>query len=257
MKSRVVHARSLGGAALESLSTGKGARIMGTTSRGIFLQIESARLVFLSWEHWRGPLTVNLEARLEGLDAQEPVCLERGMLRLGEHRIVLPSGQPWEPSPPPRTRSTPDERRRRARALLEEARRSGRVSALAHLLDQAVPLQPESLLGLGPGLTPSGDDLLAGALLARARRGAAPAPPEALLSVARRRTTTLACNLLELAARGLADERLVNLADHVNTGAPCNRAFMDWGAHSGVDALLGMTLEERLFGLGGESGPAS
>ena len=140
---------------------------------------------------------------------------------------------------------------------MEEARRSGRVSALAHLFDQAVPLQPESLLGLGPGLTPSGDDLLAGALLARARRGAAPAPPEALLSVARRRTTTLACNLLELAARGLADERLVNLADHVNTGGPCNRAFMDWGAHSGVDALLGMTLEERLFGLGGESGPAS
>lgn len=248
MKSRVVHARSLGGAALESLSAGKGARIMGTTSRGIFLQTESAWLVFLSWEHWRGPLTVNLEARLEGLDVHQPVRLERGMIRLGERWIVLPAEKPWEPSPPPRTRSSPDERHTRARVLLEEARRSGRVSALAHLLDRTVPLQPESLLGLGPGLTPSGDDLLAGALLARARRGAAPASPEALLAVARRRTTTLACNLLELAARGLADERLVNLADHVNAGVPCERTFLDWGAHSGVDALLGMALEDRLVG---------
>jgi len=242
---------------MASLSTGKNARIMGTTSRGVFLQTGSTWLVFLSWEPWRGPLTLNLEERLEGLDVQEPVLLNRGVIRLGEHQIVLPPGAAWEPSPPPRALSFPDERRERARALLEEARRSGRVSTLAHLLDLTVPLQPHSLLGLGPGLTPSGDDLLAGALLVRARRGTGPAPPEEFLAAARRRTTTLAWNLMALAARGLADERLVSLADHVNEGVPCDRTFLDWGAHSGVDVLLGMALEDRLVGLGDESGPAS
>jgi hypothetical protein len=234
---------------LEVLSTGKGARIMGTTSRGIFLQIENAWLVFLSWERWRGPLTVNLDFRLEGLDLHEQVRLEGGMLRLGGYRILLSSEKPWFPPPPPWTRSSPDERHARARVLLEEARRSGRVSTLAYLLDQTVPLQPESLLGLGPGLTPSGDDLLVGALLVRARRETVPPPPESLLEAARQRTTALASNLLELAARGLADERLINLADHVNAGIPCEHTFLDWGAHSGVDALLGMALEERLSAL--------
>lgn len=246
MSRKVFHAISLGGVAFESLSTGRGARIMGTTSRGVFLQTDGTWLVFLSWEPWRGPLTVNLDGRLEALDVRDPVLLESGEIRLGQHRILLPIREVWEPAPPPGIRSTAQERRERARALLEQVRCSGRVSALEDLLDGTAPLQAESLLGMGPGLTPSGDDLLSGALLARARRSRADAPPESLLAAARRRTTTLASNLLELAARGQADERLVNLADHVNTGIPCDHSFLDWGAHSGVDALLGMALEERL-----------
>jgi len=255
MNRKVVQAKSLGSVAWESLSTGKSARVMGTTSRGVFLQTERTWLVFLSWEPWRGPLTVNVEAGLTEVDVGESVLLDRGTIWLGRHQVILPPNETWEPSPPPRSPSLPEERRERARSLLEAARRSGRVSTLAHLLDQTVPLQPHCLLGLGPGLTPSGDDLLAGALLTRARRGTAPDRPEGLLAAARARTTTLAWNLLELSARGLADERLVNLADHVNTGAPCDGTFLDWGSHSGVDVLLGMALEDRMVGMGCESGP--
>jgi len=264
MSRKIRHVTALGGKALEILATGREARIMGATSRGLFLQTGGPDidpwLCFVSWEPWRGPLTLNVPERVDGLGPGDPA-------RLGPGRLVLPgvdlewsADRLWEPGPPPPSDSDPGVRRARARTLLVEAERRDRRSALAHLLHGSGPLEATALLGLGPGLTPSGDDVLLGALLVRARRtapgvptgeGAAEGPAGArvadLLREARRRTTTLSANLLAMAHQGLADERLVNLADHVNAGTACDAAFLDWGAHSGVDVLLGMALEERLL----------
>jgi hypothetical protein len=64
------------------------------------------------------------------------------------------------------------------------------------------------LLGRGPGLTPEGDDLLAGtaAALAAARPGAGRLRAALVPGDADRRTTALGATLLRLAAGGLAPE---------------------------------------------------
>ncbi len=60
------------------------------------------------------------------------------------------------------------------------------------------------LLGAGPGLTPAGDDVVAGALAACALSGGGPSPDALgqLLSRARQATTTLSAALLSCAAAG-------------------------------------------------------
>lgn len=70
------------------------------------------------------------------------------------------------------------------------------------------------LLGLGPGLTPAGDDLLAGLLVGLSAR---PDLRDPLASAVRRhapaRTTWLSAELLRLAAAGLAAPAVVAVAD--------------------------------------------
>jgi hypothetical protein len=109
------------------------------------------------------------------------------------------------------------------------------------------------LLGCGRGLTPSGDDLVLGLLLVANRWGSAGLPGEALarlnaavVATARRRTTTLSARLIECAAQGEADERLLAATDFLFSGAGDEGKVLDelltWGESSGVDALVGMAV---------------
>jgi hypothetical protein len=117
------------------------------------------------------------------------------------------------------------------------------------------------LLGRGPGLTPEGDDLLAGAAAAVAALAAgagwdasriaawlaAIVPPDARL-----RTTPLSATLLELAARGLAVEPLHGLLDLGDERWPAALARLARLGHStgpcyaaavgATAALLGQTM---------------
>ncbi len=101
--------------------------------------------------------------------------------------------------------------------------------------------------GLGPGLTPAGDDALAGILLAR--RGLAGASTEEdLMAVARAaRTTDLSAALLSWAARGQAVEPVHDLLSAVAAGdrptaAAATARVAALGASSGADLLLGLRL---------------
>ena len=104
------------------------------------------------------------------------------------------------------------------------------------------------LIGLGPGLTPSGDDVLVGieaALHARAR------PSAGFLALAmdavEERTTELAATLLRHAAAGEFAERLHTLltallgSDDEAIPTAIDRAVA-WGATSGTDCLLGVLI---------------
>lgn len=102
------------------------------------------------------------------------------------------------------------------------------------------------LIGLGPGLTPSGDDVLVGieAALHALGRPSAGFLGRALGDVDDR-TTTVAATLLRHAARGEFAERLhvllVALLSTDDTGIPgaIERAVA-WGATSGTDCLVGV-----------------
>lgn len=109
-----------------------------------------------------------------------------------------------------------------------------------------------SLIGLGPGLTPSGDDLLVGltaALTAMgdpgARRLAGAWATEAVT-----RTTEVAAAFHRCAATGEYSERLHLLLDAILVGPPEEIAgavavAADWGATSGIDTLAGVVLALR------------
>jgi hypothetical protein len=60
------------------------------------------------------------------------------------------------------------------------------------------------------------------------------------------KTTTVSANLIDCAARGQADERLIRALDGIETGElsalECAHALGSWGNTSGLDALIGMGL---------------
>jgi hypothetical protein len=104
------------------------------------------------------------------------------------------------------------------------------------------------IVGLGPGLTPSGDDLLVGI---EAALHALAQPSAGFLALAlgdvEARTTDLAATLLRHAAAGEFAERLHTLlsallrSDDESVPAAIERAVA-WGATSGTDCLLGVLI---------------
>ncbi|MGD2155610.1 MAG: DUF2877 domain-containing protein [Anaerolineales bacterium] len=108
-----------------------------------------------------------------------------------------------------------------------------------------------SLLGMGSGLTPSGDDLIIGLLLSLNRWESVLQPGNDIsilnknvVEAAYRDTTTLSANLIECAALGLADERLIQANDYLAVGnfqlPEISSGLLNWGNSSGIDALAGM-----------------
>ena len=111
----------------------------------------------------------------------------------------------------------------------------------------------KDLLGLGRGLTPAGDDFILGFLLSLNRwkhhlqpRFNLETLNQKITDLAYRQTTTLSANVIECAASGEADERLVRTVDHIFTGeheaGTCLDELAGMGSSSGVDALVGMAV---------------
>lgn len=106
------------------------------------------------------------------------------------------------------------------------------------------------LVGLGPGQTPSGDDLLAGFMVAEARahslaRGSA--LRRAVLEVARGQTTDLGFSRLRYAVEGDLDERSEQalaalLAVRQPAVEAATRELLGFGHSSGLDTLVGLLL---------------
>ena len=121
--------------------------------------------------------------------------------------------------------------------------------------------QVSELLGAGPGLTPSGDDLLAGVMLALHRLQRADrvdALWQVLESYLLQRTNIISVAHLRLAARGQCSERVNSLLDHVFSNNSNHHAqgvqavtaniqlrANSIGASSGWDMLAGMSLVLR------------
>ena len=109
------------------------------------------------------------------------------------------------------------------------------------------------LLGSGQGLTPSGDDIVIGIILSINRWKDVLIPKIVLGSFNQQviqagydRTTTLSANLIECAAQGEADERLVNTIDFLISDLPYKKNIavnlLGWGNSSGIFAFLGMAI---------------
>lgn len=281
--------QTIGSLAHNLLRQGQTADVSGTSRRGLYLHLESGWVVYLSSENWRGPLTLNL-ADTPDWPTQLPVgaggLVQQDCIAFDRSDLVLEFNQARVWNPPARTLPALPfaQRRETIKQVLLQAQRtrpSARLAALqavmngsgadrlsageaalyfpylVQIADQAragiSAYQLVGLLGLGSGLTPSGDDILLGMLLALSRWretlawGLDPADfSREILALAQLRTTTLSANLLECAAQGQADERLVLALDGLVTGGleteTIYSLLADWGNSSGLDALCGMAI---------------
>ncbi len=107
----------------------------------------------------------------------------------------------------------------------------------------------QSLIGLGPGATPSGDDLLVGLLagMAATRHPQASSLAWRVAIRAPGRTTALSEQFLADAGRLRFSERVHNIATAVLAGRPAELgaaidATLAWGASSGADLLVGLLI---------------
>jgi hypothetical protein len=286
-----IPADSIGAMAWNVATTGCAARVIGVTSRGVFLLAPPQRVVFVSFERYRSPLTINLNRSIDqlcamGVGAAAQFSDARLIFPAIEFSISLSEDVVWHCPLPDSALRPPAEQRQTAQAIavgvLARRGEDGLASLLPILLDwpaadllsaeqsallaqllavrRAVQAGDHSalltglaqLLGQGRGLTPSGDDVVIGLLLmlARSLRLKSQAGSENMLkhvvAAAYQQTTTISANLIECAASGQGDERLIAMVDGILIGAPsideCVEGALDWGSSSGVDALAGMVI---------------
>lgn len=185
--------------------------------------------------------------------ADTEVSVRAAGLKVGKLEIRLAGAETWNPVPDwgALASSAPP---RRWLALLDEERRVGRVQPAIRYDPPPDPGDEAALMGyagalagLGPGLTPSGDDVLMGlmhAYFVRFPEGVARERSAVIARIAVPRTTSLSGAWLYAAAEGEAGVLWHRLVDAAAAGndpelRAAVRAILAVGHTSGADALSG------------------
>lgn len=245
------------------------ARVLASFPRAVYLEVRSESephvIAVVTGDASRLPNAVALCEPLEGVLAGDEGWAGDGTVGVGGLEIGVRRW--WDPAPP---LSSPDPARLPAAlAVLDgiharSPRQPGLDPAgapdalsrgcLAGSLADAVTAA-EGLIGLGPGLTPSGDDMLSGLLVALRHLGEAADAPGAVRLAdwlgaavtydARTRTTPISATLLYCAARGQAGPEVVGVLRGVVGLQPLEPAvhrLLRLGHTSGADLLLGIRI---------------
>ncbi len=280
----------MGSRSARILANAEACAVRGVTSRGIYLLAGQQAIVFLTRDPTHGPFTINipgLGADPAGINPGDRVPFEGQTFLFEAGLLAVATGQAeiWEPAQPAQPLAAPHQiatARIVARDAIERKGWVGLAGLLPGLLglDDLIPPDPDPLQmdrvardclvalqardapqleaalrqasGRGPGLTPSGDDLCAGVLLAmkrgsnRAVRDLLDRISPGLIRHAYAATTAYSANLIEAAAAGEADERLIAACDCITCGIPGPEAAVEgvirWGSSSRLDMLTGICL---------------
>lgn len=199
MKTENPRFTSIGHIASQVLRRNFSGLVSGTSSRGIYLQPESDLTLYVTDDHFRGPLTLNFRGDREALLSIRPGDigeLEDHEITFSDSNLVIQINNPmiWKPGVPPRLQRTqhtsfPD--------LVHQTRELSPDHPNLSLLKTVIGSEPlplpglpgfpeqviqlsktlktgnpsqiisqmNQILGAGPGLTPVGDDLILGILL--------------------------------------------------------------------------------------------
>jgi len=281
--------------AQQVLGRSKGASVSGVASREFFLQPEDDLTLYLSLEEFRGPLTLNLEVgstSLEKIKAGYSVQFISGEMKFQNEKIIISfeDGDIWHPSPVDnKIKIKPghlDSILSLANTIMPEnpylpllSENPDQIPGVPVIGERILNLQnalktgePEKiaegsikLLGLGPGLTPLGDDFLLGVFLTLNRWGHLLSLPrsdtqkdnsgshsddlvsylnQVIQENTRLKTTRISASLLFCAMEGAADERLLKVLDGLISGSTITqnelRNLLRWGNSSGITVLAGM-----------------
>lgn len=222
--------------------------VLASFPKACYLRVAGGIAGLVAPEVQPGPLSVGLDGPPPRLKPGDSVRVGPGTLASGAWRLDLAGAPIWTgalPSPDDAAAAIPavlDALAPLARACLVPQERA--AVARNHLAAGNVQAAADVLAGSGPGLTPAGDDALAGILFARRALGLAPAGE--LEAVARSvRTTDLATAFLLWAARGQALAPVHDLLGAAVTGdlRATRRAAAALGAighSSGADIAQGL-----------------
>ncbi len=191
--------------------TRRAGQVLGASPAAIYLRFDGVAdpdvVALVPTSSVRLPLAMVVGGALPALVGDPPVEVGDGTLRVGED-VWMPTRW-FEPRPrgftePDADRVTGADGQLRRLSAAELGVESERARAAIAALLAADPRPVCALLGEGPGLTPAGDDVVAGGLAACALLGQAAAlaaVPE-ILDRARVATTSLSTALLSCAAAG-------------------------------------------------------
>jgi hypothetical protein len=204
-----------------------------------------------------GPAAVRLPCAMvtpwpvSGLRPGQPAVVGHGELRIGEADGVIVTVSRWW-RVRPATIGDVGLARSRTAGLADGTGLDGGIVAASGRLglallcgdDAELTDAVDGLLGLGPGLTPAGDDVLAGALVVAAALGRAARLASAVeAAVPFRRTTAVSAGLLPHAAHGLAVPQLATYLAALGAARgdveSAERRLLDVGHTSGAALRLG------------------
>lgn len=242
------------------------ARVLAAFAAGVYLEVrtdmEPSVIAVITGAATRLPNSVLLAGDLPHVTVGDEAAVGDGAVELGH--LSLRARRWWDPAPPlgpvdlvrlaqavPHLVPSPDKppglAGNGAIDLLAEGCASG---SLVGAITAA-----EQLVGLGPGLTPSGDDVLAGLLVTLRHVGAAARVGRAVWLAdwlaaavtfdAGTRTTPISATLLHCAARGEASPEVIGvlrgLAGRVPL-EPALRRLRQLGHTSGADLAQGVAI---------------
>jgi hypothetical protein len=201
----------VGAGAREALAAGGAGRVLARFRRACYLDLPGGLVAVVPRSVHPGPLHLVVDELLPEAPAGAPVRVDGGMLLVDGRAIDLSAATPWLgrlPDPVARAAADPLLARAAARFTGGSALLAGRYREqvgrfLGALWAGDLDAGAASLGGLGPGLTPAGDDALAAVMFHL--RWADPAREASLRSVASSvRTGVVAAAFLAWAARGQA-----------------------------------------------------
>ncbi|GAA3162124.1 hypothetical protein GCM10010466_61390 [Planomonospora alba] len=263
------HATGAASAALRPVleSPRRPARVLAAFPAGVYLEVraelEPHVIAVVTGEAVRLPNAMVVTGPVPRAAVGDDASVGDGSIEIG--RLSLRAHRWWDPAPPLGRADPPG----LARALLlltglcaASPRRPGLEGAgaarvLAEGCADASLLRAvtaaEQLVGLGPGLTPSGDDMLAGLLVALRHLGAAAGVGRAVWLAdwlaaavtfdARDRTTPISATLLHCAARGEASGEVLAVLRGLAGRQPLEPALarlLRLGHTSGADLAWGL-----------------
>ncbi len=281
-----VSATRIGVAASEALAALHEWMVIGVTSKGAFLRSDE-RILFLTSADYRSPFNITLVRasslleRLQPGDAATSDPRSLNFTRL-EMSIRLDTAETWVPPLPVWEIAPISEQKTKSEILVSRLKKieptkgylfltpphASQLDAIAQrTADLAAELPVHfkernasrflavvrQLLGSGSGLTPSGDDFLAGFFLYHVRRALANGSEDGFVQglakevtlLAFEKTTTISANRLQAVEHGWSEELFLLLIDHFfdkNTPLMSGYAekLIDFGHSSGVDTVMGI-----------------
>jgi hypothetical protein len=255
-------ALELGLGAQEVLSVPGTGRVVGVYSKAAYLRLPGGVVTLTSFDVPSGPIHARTAVPLGSLRLGEKVVLTRSLLQAGPVLLMLAGARVWQGAVPDpaqlalRTGTALDLLQRIAGSALDS---SVSDRARASLAEDDLAGAVSVLGGFGPGLTPAGDDCLAGILIIASTLWGRPGAPLLADLVEDIQTNEIANAFLRWAARGQSIEPVHRFLEHAARGEAGNAsiALTDltrFGHSSGADLALGLRL--GLQELAGSTPPA-
>jgi len=240
---------SAGAGALAALSVPGEGRVLASFSKACYLSLPAGLVALAAAGVQPGPLHAVLDGPVPDLAVGDPASVDGPWLRVGDLCMLAgdrAAWRGWVPPPSDLPAAVPLLHRVLAPVAAGAKVPAARAAAARECLREGdVRGAAQALAGAGPGLTPSGDDALAGILFARRALGGQESEAPLAAVAAEARTTALAAAFLHWAARG---QSLACVHDLLAAATRGDRAAAEGAARrlagvghsSGADLALGL-----------------